>query len=85
VRAEIKRWRSIDLPDAQSLPDCPDDYCVHMQADIGPPGEEGGDTFDFEVCTPSALASRFDSADRPFWARGTLIGEDFASRFAKPS
>jgi hypothetical protein len=73
VRAEVKRWWSIDLPDAQSLPDDPEDCCVGMQADIGPVGEEGADTFDFEVCTPSGIARRLDSQGRPVWSRGTLI------------
>jgi hypothetical protein len=56
MRSDVKRWWSEDLPDAKSLPEDPDDCCVGMHADIGPVGEEGADTFGFEVCTPSALA-----------------------------
>jgi Immunity protein 8 len=78
MRAEIKRCWSEVFPDAQSLPQDPDDCCVAMQAEIGPVGEEGGDTFSFEVCTPSGLARRFDSERRPFWARATLIVGTFS-------
>lgn len=49
-----------------------------MQAEIGPVGEEGGDTSSFEICTPSGLARRFDSERRPFWARATLIVRTFS-------
>jgi hypothetical protein len=49
-----------------------------MQAEIGPVGEVGADTFDFVVCTPQGLARRFDSEGRPFWSRGTLVVERFA-------
>jgi hypothetical protein len=48
-----------------------------MQAEIGPVDVEGGDTFSFEVCTPSGLARRFDAAGRPFWGRGKLIVRAF--------
>ena len=48
-----------------------------MQANIGPVGEEGADTFSFEICTPSALAERFDREARPFWMRGTLLVKTF--------
>jgi hypothetical protein len=64
---------SLDLPDAKALPDDPEDCCVTMQADIGPVGEDSADTFSFEVCNPSGLASRLDGEARPFWGRGTLV------------
>jgi hypothetical protein len=73
MRAEVKRWMSLDLPDAKALPEDPESCCVSMQADIGPVGEDSADTFSFEVCTPSGLASRLDGEARPFWGRGTLV------------
>ena len=75
MRAEVKRWMSFDLPDAQSVPPDPEDGCVGMEADIGPVGEEGAKTFSFQVCTPKGLAGRVDGdgAGRPYWGRGTLI------------
>jgi hypothetical protein len=78
MRAEVKRWWSSDLPDGKSLPEDPDDCCVGMQVDIGPVGQDGADTFSFEVCTPSALARRSEGERRPFWARGTLIVDTFS-------
>jgi Immunity protein 8 len=48
-----------------------------MQADIGPVGEEGAETFDFTVCTPSGLADRLENDERPFWGRGLLIVRRF--------
>jgi hypothetical protein len=69
---------SLDLPDAKSLPGDPSDCCVSMQADIGPVGEDSADTFSFEVCTPSGLASRLDGEGRPYWGRGTLIVHAFS-------
>jgi hypothetical protein len=51
MRAEVKRWWSDGLRDA---PEDPEHCCVGMQADIGPVGADGGDTFNFEVCTPNA-------------------------------
>lgn len=73
MRAEVKRWMCLDLPDAMALPEDPGSCCVSMQADIGPVGEEGADTFSFEVCTPGGLAARLDQDARPFWGRGTLV------------
>jgi hypothetical protein len=78
MRAEVKRCWSDLLPDSRSLPEDPDDCCVGMQAEIGPVGEAGGDTFSFEVCTPSGLTRRLDSERRPFWARGTLVVGTFS-------
>jgi hypothetical protein len=76
--AEVKRLSSTDLLDGRSLPEDPSDCCIAMAADIGPVGEEGADIFYFEVCTPSALARRFDDAGRPFWGRGTLLVRTFS-------
>jgi len=77
MRAEVKRFWSLDLPDAKSIPPDPENCRVLMQADVGPVGEEGADTFNFEVCTPSGLANRFDSDGRPYWGTGTLIVRRF--------
>jgi Immunity protein 8 len=73
MRAEVKRWMSLDLPDGKSLPEDPTHCCLGMQADIGPVGEDSADTFSFEVCTPSGLASRLDRDARPYWGRGMLV------------
>ena len=49
-----------------------------MHADVGPVGEDGADTFSFDVCAPRALKRRFDIERRPFWARGTLVVDTFS-------
>ncbi len=68
----------LGLIDAKSLPPRPEHCCVAMYADIGPVDADGGDTFTFEVCTPSGVAARLDRDGRPYWSRGTLIVTAFS-------
>ena len=75
---KVKGLSSNDLPDAKAVPTDPSDCAVLMQAEIGPVGDEGADTFYFEVATPNALAQRFDDGERPFWIRGTLLVSTFS-------
>jgi hypothetical protein len=63
LRAEVKRWVSLDLPDSIARRDDPEDCCVMMQADIGPVGEDSADTFSFEVCSvPRASGPVYSSS-----------------------
>jgi hypothetical protein len=78
VRAEVKSWLSEDFPDGKSSPDDSDDCCVEIQANIGPVGGDGADTFEFTVCTPRGLARRLDADGRPYWGRGTLVVGHFS-------
>ena len=78
MRAEVKRWWSEDFPDGESSPVDREDCCVGIQVDVGPVGVDSGDTFEFAVCTPAALARRLADDERPFWARATLLVKSFS-------
>lgn len=56
AKAELRYLISPDLADLENgRPVDPEYFCILVQALIGEQGEPGEDTFDFVVCTPSAL------------------------------
>jgi Immunity protein 8 len=67
LAVNLKHLHSPDL-DVGSLPPDPANCKVLVQATIGPTNVDGGDTFDFVVVTPAAVA-----ALGACWGRGTLI------------
>lgn len=56
ICAELKYIRSSDFEVDTVMPDDPEDCSLWIEAGIGTPGDEGGDIFQFEVCTPAWLA-----------------------------
>lgn len=57
MRAEIKNLFSLNIDDLDHfVPAEPDMFRVAVRLVAGPQGSEGEESFDFEVCSPLALA-----------------------------
>lgn len=73
MRAEIKALHSPDLDDLRtSQPDDPVNFGILVQAMIGPAGEDGEESFDIMVCTPSWLTAKL-AEQGPVWGRHHLF------------
>jgi hypothetical protein len=56
MRAEIKSLSSLEIDDLENYaPPDPDIFRVSMCLVAGPQGEQGEETFDFQVCSPRWL------------------------------
>ena len=73
MKAELRALHSPDLADLEhgSPPD-PADFGILVQAMIGPEDEEGEESFDILVCTPSWLANEVPT-DGHLWGRHYLF------------
>ncbi|HYD50938.1 MAG TPA: Imm8 family immunity protein [Terriglobales bacterium] len=55
LRAELKRFDSPDIALFEECPGDPESFCFLVAATIGVAGKDGGDLFDFIVCSPKWL------------------------------
>lgn len=64
MRAAIKKVHSPDVMDLHKYqPRESDDFCFLMQVMVGPKDEEGEESFDFIVCTPTWLLNHHKIED----------------------
>ena len=56
VTAELRTLHSPDLSDLRKGPNISDNFCILIQALIGPHGGSGEESFGFTVCTPKWLS-----------------------------
>ncbi len=63
MRAQLKELLITDIDISSYWPEVEDNFEFYVQAIIGVEGEEGGDTFGFQVCTPKWLISNHDVSD----------------------
>jgi hypothetical protein len=73
MKAELRVLHSPDLDDLQhgSPPD-PSNFGILVQAMIGPEDEEGEESFDIVVCTPTWMANKV-AAEGYAWGRHHLL------------
>ena len=62
MRARVRRFHSPDVDDIESfVPEAPSCFALLWQVIAGPADSDGEESFDIEILTPSALASRLAS------------------------
>ena len=73
VRASLRRLHSPDAWDLKTFqPDDPLDFCILVQAMLGPVDGPGEDSFNFVLCTPQWIARELERDDI-VWGRARLI------------
>ena len=56
IAAEVKALTTADYTALETFkPDDPEKFAVHLRAMVGPRGQDGEESFDIKVCTPSWL------------------------------
>ncbi|PVE57301.1 immunity 8 family protein [Rhizobium rhizogenes] len=76
MRAQLKSLTTSDIDPRTYWPDEEDDFGYYVQATIGPEGEDAGDVFGFQVCTPKWI-SRELLTDGSIFARHMLIVAEY--------
>jgi hypothetical protein len=76
MRAEIRHLLTPDINPDTFVPDDPKRFSFLVQMVAGPLGEEGEESFQFEVCTPGWLSDRIEH-DGPTNGRHYVIVNHF--------
>jgi len=76
MRAQLKSLMTSDIDPRTYWPDEEDDFGYYVQATIGLEGEDAGDVFGFQVCTPKWI-SRELLTDGSIFARHMLIVAEY--------
>jgi hypothetical protein len=76
MRAEIHHLLTPDIDPAAFVPDDPERFAFLVQMLAGPAGEEGEESFQFEVCTPGWLRDRVRT-EGPMSGRHFVIVDSF--------
>jgi hypothetical protein len=64
MKAELRYLHSPDINDLENyLPENPDNFCVLIQALIGPSKDKGEEAFDFLVCTPKWISNEVEKEE----------------------
>ena len=62
MKPNLKSIHSPDVNDLETyLPEEPDDFCILVQATIGLPNDNSGESFDFLVCTPKWIETLLEN------------------------
>lgn len=74
VIPDLRRLHSPDIPDIKvSRPDNEDNFCLLVQAMIGPKGATGEESFSFVVCTPNWLQQSLANGREYVFGRSYLV------------
>jgi hypothetical protein len=96
MRAELRYLHSPDVLDLENnKPEDPANFCILVQAMIGPRGSIGEESFDFLVCTPRWLEDKVGKSSYVFGRHYLILGsydygvlrsavEELCNRFVEP-
>jgi hypothetical protein len=56
MKAELRALLTIDHDRLDAVQPVGDEFCISLRALIGPAGEPGEESFDFDVCSPAWLS-----------------------------
>jgi hypothetical protein len=65
MKAKLKSMHSPDIDITSFSPSDPTNFCFLLQTMIGPDGEDGAESFDIQVCTPTWLMDRHAQGKSP--------------------
>ena len=77
MKAIIKEIHSPDISDLPNfVPEEHDNFCVYIQVIIGPENKQGGESFDFLVCSPTWIMNE-TKKDKIFFGKGYIVVDEY--------
>lgn len=80
MRAELKEIHSPDIELESFWPEDTKNFGFYLEAMIGPEGQEGEESFGFQVCTPAWLETHYSETDVLFCRHMIIVFEYDVSR-----